>query len=392
MKLETRFTLQKGEAAMSRTKTKPVYSLHKASGQARVRIDGKDHYLGSYGSQESRERYEDLVDEWFARNGDTTRYMLTVDKLALLYVDFADGYYRKNGKPTGEHQNIKLALRHAVKLYGTSRVREFGPLKLKKVRQSMIDAGLCRTSINRHVSRVKAMFKWAVENEYLPVEVYQALATVRGLQKGRTEAKEADPVTAVADALIQAVRPYVTQPVWGMIQLQRLTGMRPGEVTAIRGRDLNMMGKVWEYIPESHKTEHHGKRRIIFIGPKAQQIVREYLKPNLQEYLFSPKDGRAEFVELNYPKSSKPKRDGKRKPGNHYSVYTYHGAVRRACLKAGIPHWHPNQLRHSAATAIRRGADIDTARTVLGHSSVAITEVYAEQDFETARRIIAKIG
>lgn len=172
MKLETRFTLQKGEAAMSRTKTKPVYSLHKASGQARVRIDGKDHYLGSYGSQESRERYEDLVDEWFARNGDTTRYMLTVDKLALLYVDFADGYYRKNGKPTGEHQNIKLALRHAVKLYGTSRVREFGPLKLKKVRQSMIDAGLCRTSINRHVSRVKAMFKWAVENEYLPVEVY----------------------------------------------------------------------------------------------------------------------------------------------------------------------------------------------------------------------------
>lgn len=39
----------------------PAYSLHKASGKAVVRLDGKDHYLGPYGSPESHERYERLI-------------------------------------------------------------------------------------------------------------------------------------------------------------------------------------------------------------------------------------------------------------------------------------------------------------------------------------------
>ena len=42
-------------------KRKPSYLRHKPTGQARVRIDGRDHYLGAYGSPESYERYEDLI-------------------------------------------------------------------------------------------------------------------------------------------------------------------------------------------------------------------------------------------------------------------------------------------------------------------------------------------
>ena len=58
---------------------KPAYLLHKATGQARCRINRKDHYLGRYGSPESREKYDELVAEWFARNGDTSRHDLTID-------------------------------------------------------------------------------------------------------------------------------------------------------------------------------------------------------------------------------------------------------------------------------------------------------------------------
>ena len=39
----------------------PTYSLHKATGQARVWLNGKDHYLGTYGSEESRLRYAELI-------------------------------------------------------------------------------------------------------------------------------------------------------------------------------------------------------------------------------------------------------------------------------------------------------------------------------------------
>ena len=57
-----------------------------------------------------------------------------------------------------------------------------------------------------------------------------------------------------------------------------------------------------------------------------------------------------------------------------------------------IPYWHPSQLRHSAATRIRREADAETARVVLGHSSLAVTEVYAEVDQSKARSIMERCG
>ena len=45
----------------------PSYCQHKASGQAVVRIDGVDHYLGPYGSPSSQDEYQRLVAEWLAR-------------------------------------------------------------------------------------------------------------------------------------------------------------------------------------------------------------------------------------------------------------------------------------------------------------------------------------
>jgi integrase len=49
-------------------------------------------------------------------------------------------------------------------------------------------------------------------------------------------------------------------------------------------------------------------------------------------------------------------------------------------------------LRHTAATAIRRRDGIETARTVLGHACVDVTEVYAERDLERAARIVEQVG
>jgi integrase len=49
-------------------------------------------------------------------------------------------------------------------------------------------------------------------------------------------------------------------------------------------------------------------------------------------------------------------------------------------------------LRHTAGTAVRAKSDLETARTVLGHSSASMTEIYAERDFETARGVMARVG
>ena len=94
--------------------------LHKPTGQARVRIDGKDVYLGPYGSPESRDRYDEIITEWFARQGEISACTLTIDDLCLMFLDFAQGYYRrKDGTPTGTVGNVRSALRYLVQLFGS---------------------------------------------------------------------------------------------------------------------------------------------------------------------------------------------------------------------------------------------------------------------------------
>ena len=57
----------------------------------------------------------------------------------------------------------------------------------------------------------------------------------------------------------------------------QLTGCRPAEVCLVRPCDVDTSGDVWIYRPELHKTEHHGRERIICIGPKGQDVLRPYL-------------------------------------------------------------------------------------------------------------------
>ena len=144
----------------------PKYSLHKSTGQARVCIDGKDHYLGQYDSAEAKQRYRDLIDRWLLRNSDQRHSTMTVGQLTLLYDGHVRGYYRKNGQPTSEVLCIKSALRPLVRLHADALVSEFGPQKLIAVRQVMIDEGWVRKSINRNVGRVVRMFRWAVASEF----------------------------------------------------------------------------------------------------------------------------------------------------------------------------------------------------------------------------------
>ena len=88
----------------------------------------------------------------------------------------------------------------------------------------------------------------------------------------------------------------------------------------------------------------------------------------------------------------KPKHDPKRPPRDRYDKRTYNTAIERACVKAGVPRWHPNQLRHTAATRIRRMYSLEAAQVVLGHARADVTQVYAERDSAKAQAIMAEIG
>src|SRR5205823_2941322 len=107
-------------------------------------------------------------------------------------------------------------------------------LKLKAVRDEMIRSGLSRPVVNQRIGIVKRAFKWAVGEELVPGAVYHALQAVSGLAKGRTAAREPTPVQPVPDAWVDAALPHVLPPIAALIELQRLTGARAGELIIMR--------------------------------------------------------------------------------------------------------------------------------------------------------------
>jgi integrase len=232
-------------------KRAPRYRRHKATGQAIVTIDGKDIYLGKHGTAASREAYERTVGEWMQNGGRAAapRYTCTVTELVIAYVEFASNYYRKDGQPTNEVRMVKTALKIVRKLYGRTSAIDFGPVGLKACRAEMIHLDWCRSHTNKQVDRIKRMFKWATADEMVPGSVYDSLRCVAGLRKGRTEAREGGKVKPIGDADVAATIEHLPAIVADMVQLQRLTGARPGEICDMRPGDINRRADVWEYVP-----------------------------------------------------------------------------------------------------------------------------------------------
>jgi integrase len=397
----------------------PQPSRHR-TGQAVVRLNGRDHYLGRHGSAQAKANYEALIARWLAhgRQLPDSRAELSVNDILLAYDRFAETYYRPTDKVSTELVCIRDALKIVKALYGRTPAGEFGPKKLRAVRQTMIAKGWSRGYVNHQVNRLKRMFKWATGEELVPASVHHALQAVTCVRKGAPEVRETEPVRPVPRAFVDVALPFMPPPVRAMVQLQLLTGMRPGEACILRGCDLETAGRVWIYRPAKHKTEHHGHDRQIFIGPAAQEVLRPWLRTDLGAYLFSPAEAEAarhrerrrnrRTPRTPSEANRRPKQNPKRAKRDRYDRRSYYRAIQRACAMADrkaheehpevpaeeviIPAWHPNQLRHNAATTLRKEYGIELARIVLGHSKAFTTEIYAEADRRQAIDVIAKIG
>jgi integrase len=238
----------------------------------------------------------------------------------------------------------------------------FGPLALKTVRDEMLRprtvtnpktgltreySGCVRTVANRHTARLKQMFKWAAENELVPAAVFQALATVAGLRAGKSGARESEPVRPVPDDIVDPTLAHLSATVRAMVELQRITGMRSGEVVLMRGADVDRTRSPWLYRPARHKTAHHGHQRMVFLGPRAQGILQPFMVENPTAFMFSPagaEDARHKNQRATRKSPVQPPqvlraarsrhRAANRAPKDDYPVAAYRRAIARACEKA----------------------------------------------------------
>jgi hypothetical protein len=257
----------------------PSLRRHSPSGQGVVTLSGHDHCLGPWPRlcrkppAETQAAYDRIIAEWLA-NGRRPLHSLedapalSVNELILAFWTHAEAHYRHDdGTPTNELSEYRYALRPLRELYGLTAAARFSPLKLKAVRQRMIEASWCRSRINKQVRRIVGLFRWGVSEELVPEATYRSLSTVSGLERGRTEARESDPVLPVPDDHVTAVLPHVLPTVAAMIQLQRLTGAprRGVSVTRLRG------GHDWHRVAlPAHKAQDEESRQGPCDRPRAE--------------------------------------------------------------------------------------------------------------------------
>jgi integrase len=177
--------------------------------------------------------------------------------------------------------------------------------------------------------------------------------------------------------------------------------MRPDEVTIMRPCDIDTAKKdgCWTYVPGQHKNSwpEGMEHKEIFIGPKAQALLKPWLaKTGDEDYLFDPRNVVAAWRESRRNKGKSTKAMDKlaeQKPLRPcYNDSSYRVAVKRACKRANVDEWTPNQLRHNAGTLVRQLYGIEASKLVLGHRHLNTTEIYAERDKKKNREIIAAVG
>ena len=348
----------------------PRYCRHKSTGRAMVYIGGKARYIGEYGSAASKAEYKRIVAEWSNPSKPVTPAdiapvtaprLLTIAEALLQYKAHAERYYQSR-----ETDNLQEALRPLRVKFGYLPMRDFGPLQLRTLRNQWIEAGLARNTINARIIRLKRFFRWAASYELVEASVLERLNTVESLMPGRGGA-ETKAKLPVAWETVEATLPHLPPMVQAMVLFGWHTGARPAEITRLTTGEINQAGEVWIATMEKHKTAGYGHKREIPIGRSAQAILTPWLLPSApDEPIFSP-------LRVD---DRQAKRKGKRMPGKVYSRAAFQQVVRRACRRAGVDAWSPNQLRHAYGTRLEDVGGIEASQKALGHAKPDTTLIY----------------
>lgn len=333
---------------------------------------------------ELRERLEAAV----AVDAPVKPERMTVAVLSRMYLAHAQKEY--NGQwGYKEAATIRHSFEPLVMLYGDLLPEEVTPLRLRAARQYWVDSLIARTTIQARMQRLRKAWRWGRSVGLVSAD----LPDIGNLRYGH--APEPESVKPVDLELVEATLAHVSKSARTLIRLMMYTGMRPGEACAIRADEIDTTVSPWVYRPKHHKQSWRGVKREIYLGPRAQMLLQATLAsavgktPSIAD---ASRNG-ATTVPFAPPVASAPTGllflTARGQPWKPTSLYM---AVFNACRKHDLPAWHPNQIRHSVATLLRKEIGLDAAQAVLGHARVETTQVYSERMNHLASDAALKFG
>lgn len=332
----------------------PKPHVHAASGQERVTHKGRHHYLGKAGSIEAKRAYLRLLDELEPPGENqpppppTAARQLTIAELAERFDAEAQARYDPAGREARQFRSTYPPLLAA---HGSTPACGFGVSELEQVRDAMIALDWQRETINRRVSRVRTMFRWAERKGLVPPGAWAALRVLEAIPPNDRRVRTGTPRQPVAWADLARACRRMSRTARDIILCLYFTGARPGELSNLLVSELDTSGEVWVARPARHKNAWRGHRREIVIGPKARKVIEKRL-PGLKpgDYVFTHSFGTC-YSNLNKE-------------------------VLRACELAGVK-FTAYQCRHAAKANATREFSLEHARAALGQKSILMTDHYA---------------
>lgn len=404
----------------------PRAKVHAASGRSRVRVCGREIWLGAAGSPEADRRYREILAAWVASGGTsidaavepappaappvvvtitpaaspvvTCPPELTVGGLVVQYLTHVQA-----GRTKAELASVSKWWRarevgNALRSRRAVPVLQFGPRVLREIRDELANTPKqyqfaegqqyrARTHVNRLVREIVAMFAWGVSEELVPVAVWQALQTTPHLRPAESAARETEKRQPVADAEFEAVLPFLPPVVADLLLFARLVSCRPDEASQLRMVDVEPAGAVLKWTLNKHKTARTVGAKAIPIGPRAEAVVRRWAAgKDPGDLVFSRAD--RDRVQVAGTIRLRPLRS-KRQQFDSDQLRIW---IHAACDLAKTPHWTPYQLRHAGLTAVRRECGVEAEAAIAGWTTPKLAYHYAQLAFEEGAAAAAKLG
>ncbi|MGH9106202.1 MAG: tyrosine recombinase [Acidimicrobiales bacterium] len=230
--------------------------------------------------------------------------------------------------------------------------------------------GLAPASVARALVAVRSLHRFLVEEGETtadPTADLRPPSLPQALPKALSEAEVASLLAAVTgDGPAQRRDRAVLELLYG-------TGMRISELTGLSLPDLAVEEQLVRVLGKGNKE------RLVPLGRFARQALSAWLGPGGRPALVPPKwarrrDSAAVFLNL---------RGGRLSRQGAWGIVRLHG--RRVGLEGRLS---PHVLRHSCAThMLDHGADLRVVQELLGHASIATTQVYTKVSAERLRSV-----
>ena len=261
-------------------------------------------------------------------------------------------------------------------------VSDFDPSKLdsddvKAWMIDMLDKGLSPRSVKRRLSAVKSLYKFLLRLGIVKVDITRAIVAPKTdkplpiyFREGEMEAvkvhqeRDWNEDMSEEEQLVH-LRDYL------IIEMLYQTGMRRAELVGVKDEDVDV---------ERGQVRVFGKRakeRIIPMGDGLCELIKEYREK--KNNFLGDRGVVGTFLVRQYKNSEWGAMD----------VHTLYNIVRARMGEVSTLKKHsPHVLRHTfATTMLNNGADIRTIQSLLGHASLAATQVYTHATFEQMKEV-----